>query len=647
MDGYSVTEAASVLGVPTERVWELLARGVLSGTPEGDTGMRVFLQPRPAPSPAPVGEPQRTNGHGDASREAEASPFRELLTEFRNLTERYGQALLALGEARGEVASLRSRVDVLEARMDLRLPFGGMPVADAPRARPAAAAPAPAPTPTPMPAPAPAHEEAPAPQATPVPAAAPNEPAEAEPAALEPSAEPMEAPRPETPVDAEGESDTETERAARRRRSRAHFVEDFAQALARAEDPNPAELPEAHEAAPVVADTHRETAPDGVTTVDAPDAALPRELPSAEPMIEPELEPEEAPPLEPASEATADADFATDVAEPAAEAEAEVTELDLGGAEPEPEGVQVDDVQAEVLDEAQPEPEPEAAPSSTAAAEVAAEASETDASVSAEAVAGQAATGWDQDRYTAVIEEPDWWTPDAAGWDDPLPEPQAAEDESAHEAAGPEITESNGLPEAETEAGAESSEPEAEPVEAATDASASPAPTDEEPEEPTAAAAADSAGAETEFAASMGLDTPLDAAGGEETMLWFGSRPSEATPSDWPAEDPASEMEIAATGSSRRAPGVPSLPGSDELDAALTALAHGGPSAAEDDEATETDEADDDASAAETSSTTPPGPAAPASPTVAGTDSVLRSRQVELPSPASRAYRRLRRIFPG
>ncbi len=51
MDGYSITEAASVLGVPTERVWELLARGVLVGAPEGETGMRVFLQPRPAPAP--------------------------------------------------------------------------------------------------------------------------------------------------------------------------------------------------------------------------------------------------------------------------------------------------------------------------------------------------------------------------------------------------------------------------------------------------------------------------------------------------------------------------------------------------------------------------------------------------------------------
>src|SRR5918995_6039609 len=123
MEGYSVTEAASILGVPTERVWELLARGVLSGAPEGETGMRVYLQPRPAPAP-PAAE-ARPNGDGGAREpERELSPFRELLTEFRNLTERYGQALLALGEARGEVAALRSRVDLLEARMDLRLPMG-------------------------------------------------------------------------------------------------------------------------------------------------------------------------------------------------------------------------------------------------------------------------------------------------------------------------------------------------------------------------------------------------------------------------------------------------------------------------------------------------------------------------------------------
>jgi hypothetical protein len=124
MDGYSVQEAASVLGVAEGRVWELLARGVLLGTPEGDS-MRVFLKAQAGPiaSAGTPDEPPRTNGNGGSHGAAgEASAFRELLTEFRNLTERYGQALLALGEARGEVAGLRSRVDQLEARLDLRLP---------------------------------------------------------------------------------------------------------------------------------------------------------------------------------------------------------------------------------------------------------------------------------------------------------------------------------------------------------------------------------------------------------------------------------------------------------------------------------------------------------------------------------------------
>src|SRR5206468_8839021 len=133
IEGYSVAEAASVLGVPKGRVWELLARGILAGTPEDGGGMRVYLQGRPMesivgrPLPGrsePNERPTGTNGNGGEHGQPgfEASPFRELLTEFRNLTERYGQALLALGEARGEVASLRTRVELLEARVDLRLP---------------------------------------------------------------------------------------------------------------------------------------------------------------------------------------------------------------------------------------------------------------------------------------------------------------------------------------------------------------------------------------------------------------------------------------------------------------------------------------------------------------------------------------------
>jgi hypothetical protein len=125
MDGYSVEEAAEVLGVSQGRVWELIARGVLVGASEGRADMRVFLRPITPPqrfeADPPLSPPAGPPGNGGTH--VEASPFRELLTEFRNLTERYGQALLALGEARGEVAALRSRVDLLEARMDMRLPL--------------------------------------------------------------------------------------------------------------------------------------------------------------------------------------------------------------------------------------------------------------------------------------------------------------------------------------------------------------------------------------------------------------------------------------------------------------------------------------------------------------------------------------------
>ena len=75
MDGYSITEAASVLGVPTERVWELLARGVLAGEQEGETGMRVFLQPRPAPAPRAVDARRRASDPARANRSESSRPF--------------------------------------------------------------------------------------------------------------------------------------------------------------------------------------------------------------------------------------------------------------------------------------------------------------------------------------------------------------------------------------------------------------------------------------------------------------------------------------------------------------------------------------------------------------------------------------------
>jgi len=125
MDGYSVKEAASILGIPKQRVWELIARGVLAGQSEVSGAMRVFLQPQApkVPEPAaPVVRPSNGNGNGGGASVHDLGAFRDLLTEFRNLTERYGQALLALGEARGEVAALRTRVELLEARMEIRLP---------------------------------------------------------------------------------------------------------------------------------------------------------------------------------------------------------------------------------------------------------------------------------------------------------------------------------------------------------------------------------------------------------------------------------------------------------------------------------------------------------------------------------------------
>ena len=213
MDGYSITEAASVLGVPTERVWELLARGVLAGAPEGETGMRVFLQPRPAPAPVTASFTDDPGAPRSNGPDRELSPFRELLTEFRNLTERYGQALLALGESRGEVASLRSRVDLLEARIDFRLPMGS----------PAA------PWPT--------------------------------------------QPPPVTDPAGEGE---EEEAHRRRRRGARRATESFAEALARAEDPSPADLPGGTDAAAALAaDAAAEDA----------DRSLPRDVLPAEPVL--------------------------------------------------------------------------------------------------------------------------------------------------------------------------------------------------------------------------------------------------------------------------------------------------------------------------------------------------------------------------
>ncbi len=254
MEGYSVEEAATVLGVPKGRVWELLARGVLAGTPEDGGGMRVFLR---GPSvPAPVGDapdardthaPGVGNGHGNGAHDDpafEASPFRELLTEFRNLTERYGQALLALGEARGEVAGLRTRVELLEARLDLRLPGPSgwtPPLPSEPEEVPATVDLAAAPSDTPADEASEESDERPDPGLV----------AEAS----EVGDAPGEQSEPAEPVDvpATAPAAKATRRPRRRRRGSRSGVSGIAEALARAEDPTSASLPGGADTAEAIA----------------------------------------------------------------------------------------------------------------------------------------------------------------------------------------------------------------------------------------------------------------------------------------------------------------------------------------------------------------------------------------------------------
>ncbi|MCA1587404.1 MAG: helix-turn-helix domain-containing protein [Chloroflexi bacterium] len=289
MDGYTVEEAASVLGVPRERVWELLARGILSGSADLGGGMRVRLKSDASPAPtAPAVERPIDAAAGPV---AELTPFRELLTEFRSLTERYGQALLALGEARGEVAGLRSRVDMLEARVDLRLPSGTAPTSSS--------------WSTPWPVPTERVVEPPAPR----------------PAA--PARPPEEATAPEH--EESGAAPVHDEEVPHRRRGRAArwATESFADALARAQDPSIPELPGAAETAAALAamrqdqlaEASRAAEPD-VAERDAD--ALPRELPSAEQVpVADEAEPR----AEPSTGAVERAATGEEAAEPAAEVE--------------------------------------------------------------------------------------------------------------------------------------------------------------------------------------------------------------------------------------------------------------------------------------------------------------------------------------
>ncbi len=365
IDGYSVKDAATVLGIPERRVWELIARGVLSSAPEGPDGMRVYLQPPAAPTQPPAeartnrtdeDDPPRHNGNGGGSHEM--SPFRELLTEFRNLTERYGQALLALGEARGEVAALRTRVELLEARMDLRLP-GTRPAAtvawEIPGSPPArsleeeAAA-------TVEPQLADTDEdEASTPFAES--AAAAEELEEPEDVEFQATAEAVFMVEPEAPPEIDGPEledvasglmDVETEpagpsdafvgapaetteglvedaptddltpdaarpsakeRRAETRRRRIHggraALAGVAEALARAEDPTPAELPGAEDAAQALAALHRDM-----------DAARQAAAAAAEAEMAPADAPETTDEAPPEVVARADSPYSTEVVEP-------------------------------------------------------------------------------------------------------------------------------------------------------------------------------------------------------------------------------------------------------------------------------------------------------------------------------------------
>ncbi len=322
MDGYSVPETASVLGVPEGKVWELLARGVLSGAPEGD-GMRVFLKENRAPMASHGDRFAAPPPDAGSASAAEATPFRELLTEFRNLTERYGQALLALGEARGEVAGLRSRVDLLEARLDLRLPRPGI-VPPVTWERPAR----------------------------------PDQMAERE---SEPES-PQDVRKASAPVEAP------TRRATPQRRSHTarSAVAGFADALARAQDPTTAEMPS-------VTDVARHVAPAEAPGVEEADAITPAvvsavaaedEAGAPEGVMEQIADESSAPAVieEPADTPVtpASASYTTDVIEPDWFADGDFAWLDA--AEIEAQVAATSGSPAPQVFEPEPEPEPEPAP---------------------------------------------------------------------------------------------------------------------------------------------------------------------------------------------------------------------------------------------------------------------------------------------
>lgn len=292
MDSYSVNEAAAVLGIPEGRVWELLARGVLAGSTEVGGDMRVVLRGATLPDAGKLAVPngvrhEENGGHGDNGGHADLTPFRELLTEFRNLTERYGQALLALGESRGEVAALRGRVDLLEARIDRRSPWAEA----TPAGWTAEALPEPEPAQADEADPVPAGDHVEGDDLTSVDSLPPEDMVDATPDELaaeaqltdEPAAEALSTDEPvtdvpfsdEAPSDESAAEEAKPHRTSERSRSR-EAVSAFAEALARAEDPTTAEvgdgeepLPGAEDIADAIAAYRDEVAADAAPVVRA------------------------------------------------------------------------------------------------------------------------------------------------------------------------------------------------------------------------------------------------------------------------------------------------------------------------------------------------------------------------------------------
>ncbi len=193
---------------------------------------------------------------------------------------------------------------------------------------------------------------------------------------------------------------------------------------------------------------------------------------------------------------------------------------------------------------------------------------------------------WDRERYSTQIDAPDWWTPDMA--EEATPSKPSESSESSESAGSPVST----APESDWETNPPSEAPR--PASSAVSAT--------KPHEPYA---------------------------GEETMLWFGRRPGGSELDEWPAEDAAGEIEVASTGRRGVAepPGAAAMPGSQELDDALAALDATGPARPSVGPAPQS---------ITPSEQSPALPAPPPSP-----------QQLAVRSSASRAYRRLRRIFPG